>query len=32
MSSAAFEMIVSVLPGDIDEQNRVNNTVYLRWV
>ena len=32
MSSAAFEMIVSVLPEDIDEQNRVNNTVYLRWV
>src|SRR5437868_5739336 len=32
MSSAAFEMIVSVLPDDIDEQNHVNNTVYLRWV
>src|SRR5437870_10863100 len=27
-----FEMTVSVLPGDIDEQNHVNNTVYLRWV
>jgi len=25
-------MIVSVLPTDIDEQNHVNNTVYLRWV
>ena len=25
-------MIVSVLPEDIDEQNHVNNTVYLRWV
>ena len=25
-------MIVSVLPGDIDEQNHVNNIVYLRWV
>ena len=25
-------MTVSVLPGDIDEQNHVNNTVYLRWV
>jgi acyl-CoA thioester hydrolase len=25
-------MIISVLPGDIDEQNHVNNTVYLRWV
>jgi acyl-CoA thioester hydrolase len=32
MSSAAFEMMVPVLPGDIDEQNHVNNTVYLRWV
>lgn len=25
-------MAVSVLPGDIDEQNHVNNTVYLRWI
>jgi len=32
MSSVRFEMSVSVLPGDIDEQNHVNNTVYLRWV
>ena len=32
MSSAPFEMIVPVLPGDIDEQSHVNNTVYLRWV
>jgi len=32
MSTAAFEMTVSVEPGDIDEQNHVNNTVYLRWV
>src|SRR4029077_1207484 len=32
MSSAPFEMTVSVVPGDIDEQNHVNNTVYLRWV
>lgn len=32
MSSALFEITVSVLPGDIDEQNHVNNTVYLRWV
>jgi acyl-CoA thioester hydrolase len=32
MSSAPFEMSVSVEPGDIDEQNHVNNTVYLRWV
>ena len=30
--SAPFEMTVSVLPGDIDEQNHVNNTVYLRWI
>ena len=32
MSSAPFEMIIPVLSGDIDEQNHVNNTVYLRWV
>ena len=32
MSFAPFEMTVSVLPDDIDEQNHVNNTVYLRWV
>src|SRR5467141_1761663 len=32
MSSTAFEMTVPVLTGDIDEQNHVNNTVYLRWV
>lgn len=32
MSFAPFEMIVPVLPGDIDEQSHVNNTVYLRWV
>src|SRR5438093_13752927 len=32
MCSAAFEMIVPVLADDIDEQNHVNNTVYLRWV
>ena len=32
MSSAPFEMTVSVLPDDIDAQNHVNNTVYLRWV
>src|SRR5882762_1570816 len=25
-------MTVPVLPGDIDEQNHVNNIVYLRWV
>jgi acyl-CoA thioester hydrolase len=27
-----FEMVVSVQPDDIDGQNHVNNTVYLRWV
>lgn len=32
MSCAPFEMIVSVCPGDIDELEHVNNTVYLRWV
>jgi acyl-CoA thioester hydrolase len=32
LMSAAFEMTVPVLAGDIDEQNHVNNTVYLRWV
>jgi acyl-CoA thioester hydrolase len=32
MSVAIFEMNVSVLPSDIDEQKHVNNTVYLRWV
>ena len=32
MSSTAFEMTVPVLTGDIDEQNHVNNTVYLHWV
>jgi acyl-CoA thioester hydrolase len=32
LAPRTFEMTVSVLPGDIDEQNHVNNTVYLRWV
>lgn len=32
MSSARFEMITTVQSDDIDEQNHVNNTVYLRWV
>ena len=27
-----FDLIVPVLPGDVDEQGHVNNTVYLRWV
>jgi len=32
MSVPTFEMTVSVLQADIDGQNHVNNTVYLRWV
>jgi acyl-CoA thioester hydrolase len=32
MYSTPFEITVSVKPEDIDEQNHVNNTVYLRWV
>lgn len=32
MSSTPFELSVSVRPEDIDGQNHVNNTVYLRWV
>ena len=31
-SNAIFEMTVPVLPTDIDEQNHVNNAVYLRWI
>lgn len=27
-----FEKTVPVLPADIDGQNHVNNTVYLRWI
>ena len=32
MSATPFQITISVLPGDIDGQNHVNNTVYLRWV
>jgi len=32
MSSSHFEMVVPVVATDIDEQNHVNNTVYLRWI
>ena len=32
MSAVPFEITVSVLSEDIDGQNHVNNTVYLRWV
>lgn len=27
-----FEMPMAVQPADIDQQNHVNNTVYVRWV
>jgi acyl-CoA thioester hydrolase len=29
---APYEIAIAVLPGDIDQLNHVNNTVYLRWV
>jgi len=32
MTPAHFEMVVPVVAADIDEQNHVNNTVYLRWI
>jgi acyl-CoA thioester hydrolase len=32
MDQKKFELVVVVLPEDIDGQNHVNNTVYLRWV
>ncbi|PZR77154.1 MAG: acyl-CoA thioesterase [Chthoniobacterales bacterium] len=31
-SLKTFEITVPVLPADIDTQDHVNNTVYLRWV
>jgi len=27
-----FELTVTVRPADIDRQNHVNNTVYVRWI
>jgi acyl-CoA thioester hydrolase len=30
--SSVFELTVAVLSSDIDAQNHVNNTVYVRWV
>jgi acyl-CoA thioester hydrolase len=30
--ASVYETILPVLAADIDEQNHVNNTVYLRWV
>jgi len=32
LSAAIFEMTLAAATADIDEQNHVNNTVYLRWV
>jgi acyl-CoA thioester hydrolase len=32
MDQKKFELVVRVLAEDIDEQDHVNNTVYLRWV
>jgi acyl-CoA thioester hydrolase len=32
LSNQVFEIKVAVRPADIDGQNHVNNTVYLRWV
>jgi acyl-CoA thioester hydrolase len=32
MFSSPFEITVSVVGADIDQQNHVNNTVYVRWV
>ena len=29
---SAFQLTITVQPGDIDELNHVNNVVYLRWV
>ena len=31
-ASSPFELSVPVQPSDIDQQNHVNNTVYVRWV
>jgi len=32
LHSPVFELLVSVQPEDIDEQEHVNNAVYLRWI
>src|SRR6266404_1730114 len=32
MSPLPFELTVTVQPADIDRQNHVNNTVYVRWI
>jgi acyl-CoA thioester hydrolase len=31
-TASAFEMQMAVQPADIDQQNHVNNTVYVRWI
>lgn len=31
-STLAFEQVVRVAPDDLDEQDHVNNLVYVRWV
>ena len=32
VTSLPFELPVTVQPADIDRQNHVNNTVYVRWI
>jgi len=32
VNAPVFEIVITVQPADIDGQNHVNNTVYLRWV
>jgi acyl-CoA thioester hydrolase len=32
VTGSAFELTVTVQPADIDRQNHVNNTVYVRWI
>ena len=32
VTNLPFELTVTVEPADIDRQNHVNNTVYVRWI
>ena len=32
VTNLPFELAVTVEPADIDRQNHVNNTVYVRWI
>jgi acyl-CoA thioester hydrolase len=32
VTGSAFELMVTVQSADIDRQNHVNNTVYVRWI